>query len=691
MSFSTPFGRWILAWGCLLSESAVAQVSYLGGEFRVPETTQGSQISPRLARHPETGRVLAVWQSFDQDGSGSGIYGRLIGSDGTLLSSEQLLAVTTAGQQISPVAVGVPTGFLVAWASEGADGNGYGIVLRRFGTNFQPLGGEVTINETISGNQIQPTLAVGGAQAVLAWTGPNSANPNETDVFARRIALDGTPLGQEFRAPQLLLGNQSQPAVAVADDSSFLVAWTGSDDSGYGVFARKFDAAGNATTGDLLVPSVTLFDQVTPAATALAGGGFLVAWSSALQPNSSGIGPQPVILAQRFSLAGTKVGSPIQVTAQTLDRQELPAVALQSGGEFLVGWEATILATGDRQTRGRRYAADGALLSAELPLNTTAAGEQAAPSLTDLGGGRFLAAWQSLGQDGSSWGIYAQRFGTPLAPCEPSSTTLCLAGRRFRVRAQWTTPQGQSGTGQAVTLTSETGYFWFFDSANVEIVIKVLDACGLTNNFWVFAAGLTDVFASIEVLDTRTGESRTYSNPLGTPFRPIQDTGNFFVCSALQDPDLSSTELSAPSSTALTAPLRIPSGSMDSFTPDASQQLSTACVADATTLCLRGGRFAVRAEWATSAGTQGLGRAVPLTSDTGYFWFFDPANVEVVLKVLDGCSLNQRYWVFAGGLTDVYVRLTVRDTLTGAQWVRENPQRTPFQPIQDVWALAVCP
>ena len=56
---------------------------------------------------------------------------------------------------------------------------------------------------------------------------------------------------------------------------------------------------------------------------------------------------------------------------------------------------------------------------------------------------------------------------------------------------------------------------------------------------------------------------------------------------------------------------------------------------------------------------------MPLTNDTGYLWFFNADNVEVVVKVLDGCALNQRYWVFAGGLTDVEVVMKVIDSQTG--------------------------
>ena len=78
-----------------------------------------------------------------------------------------------------------------------------------------------------------------------------------------------------------------------------------------------------------------------------------------------------------------------------------------------------------------------------------------------------------------------------------------------------------------VALSTDTGYFWFFDSNNVELAIKILDGCSVNQKFWVFAGGLTDVMATISITDTRTGVNKTYVNPLSTPFRPIQDTAAF--------------------------------------------------------------------------------------------------------------------------------------------------------------------
>ncbi len=80
-----------------------------------------------------------------------------------------------------------------------------------------------------------------------------------------------------------------------------------------------------------------------------------------------------------------------------------------------------------------------------------------------------------------------------------------------------------------------------------------------------------------------------------------------------------------------------------------------------------------------------------LTADTGYFWFFSPTNVEMVVKALNGCGLNSKYWVFAGGLTNTAVVLTVTDMQTGASKTYLNPANTAFQPIQDTSAFSTCP
>ncbi len=116
------------------------------------------------------------------------------------------------------------------------------------------------------------------------------------------------------------------------------------------------------------------------------------------------------------------------------------------------------------------------------------------------------------------------------------------------------------------------------------------------------------------------------------------------------------------------------------------------CVQNDETLCLNNGRFAVTAEWTKADTTSGHGTGVRLTGDSGYFWFFDAANIEVVIKVLDGCGINGAHWVFAAGLTNVKVELKVVDTQTGIVYTKENPLNTAFAPIQDTSAFpSSCP
>jgi len=78
-----------------------------------------------------------------------------------------------------------------------------------------------------------------------------------------------------------------------------------------------------------------------------------------------------------------------------------------------------------------------------------------------------------------------------------------------------------------VALSDDTGYFWFFDSANVEVVVKVLDGCAINGHRWVFAAGLTDVRVKLFVVDGATGLTKAWERGGGSAFEPIVDTAAF--------------------------------------------------------------------------------------------------------------------------------------------------------------------
>src|SRR4029450_4207291 len=68
------------------------------------------------------------------------------------------------------------------------------------------------------------------------------------------------------------------------------------------------------------------------------------------------------------------------------------------------------------------------------------------------------------------------RKAAALPPCPGTPRILSLSNCRFQLEVEWTDPQGRRGSGQAVQLTNDTGYFWFFSDNNVELIVKVLDA-----------------------------------------------------------------------------------------------------------------------------------------------------------------------------------------------------------------------
>ncbi len=114
--------------------------------------------------------------------------------------------------------------------------------------------------------------------------------------------------------------------------------------------------------------------------------------------------------------------------------------------------------------------------------------------------------------------------------CQPSETRLCLNQGRFRVEVFWRDFKDNTGTGQVVLGSEDSGLFWFFAPDNWEMLVKVLDGCGVNDHFWVFAAATTNVEYTLQVTDTATGEVREYTNRLGISSPAITDTGAFATC-----------------------------------------------------------------------------------------------------------------------------------------------------------------
>ena len=127
---------------------------------------------------------------------------------------------------------------------------------------------------------------------------------------------------------------------------------------------------------------------------------------------------------------------------------------------------------------------------------------------------------------------YYYGTGSGAAPCVPDATTLCMNNGRFSARGTFRTGAGQTGPFMAVPVASspDSGLFWFFDASNLEMLIKVLNGCGLNSRYWVFFAAGTNVEFTVTVTDTQTGTVKSYSNPLNTAAAPVQDTSAFATC-----------------------------------------------------------------------------------------------------------------------------------------------------------------
>jgi hypothetical protein len=114
--------------------------------------------------------------------------------------------------------------------------------------------------------------------------------------------------------------------------------------------------------------------------------------------------------------------------------------------------------------------------------------------------------------------------------CNETASRLCLNGGRFQVEATWTLPDGSSGPAQGLAIGEDSGRFWFFSADNTELVVKVLNACGPFDRYWVFASGLTNVEVLITVTDTQAGRTRRYFNPQGKSIAAILDSAAFATC-----------------------------------------------------------------------------------------------------------------------------------------------------------------
>lgn len=230
--------------------------------------------------------------------------------------------------------------------------------------------------------------------------------------------------------------------------------------------------------------------------------------------------------------------------------------------------------------------------------------------------------------------------------CVDGPTTLCLDDQRFEVKVEWHdfTPNpffvpglATSGEGQAVHLEPatnvDTGFFWFYDEDDVELVVKIIDGRQINQHFWVFVGSLTNVEYTLRVTDTETGRIAQYFNPPGDR-TVVEDTSAF---------EETGGGTGGPQAIGGGHALR------RSLLP---REALPSCGDDAVT-CVRGGRFAIQSVYSgpNPADSPLMGRADYTTATSALLRHGGlGSNPDTFVKVIDGREVNGSFWVAAATL-----------------------------------------
>ena len=281
-----------------------------------------------------------------------------------------------------------------------------------------PIGPEFRANTFTTANQgLASVAADGSANLVVVWTGSSGQDGSSYGIFGQRYAGGGSAQGPEFRVNSFTPGSQYRGVVAADALGRFLVVWESAaqDGSARGIFGQRYDGfTGVPQGGEFPVNTYTTNDQFGPTVTAGPLGGFFVLWHSTGQ-DGSGFG----VFGQRYSSSGVPLGSEFRVNTFTAGNQFYPSAGADSSGGFVVSWSSLGQDGSGYGIFGQRYDSSGSPLGGEFRVNTYTTFSQSVSAAASDGSGNFVIVWASSNQDGQAYGIFGQRFassGTPLGP-----------------------------------------------------------------------------------------------------------------------------------------------------------------------------------------------------------------------------------------------------------------------------------
>jgi VCBS repeat-containing protein len=390
----------------------------VGAEFRVNSWTSNDQAASKLVELPDGGFVVS-WMSMGVGGANAWqVAGQRYDAGGHAVGTEFIVSAVDGGSNTFPSMTLRGDGALVvAWRADGGQTVEQRII-ESFATHATPPGGpaaDAVVSVPLGDNHFPPevaALADGGH--VVVWSASlNGGDGDGYGVYQQRYDSAGAKVGGPQLVNSTTAGDQVHASVA-ANGTGFVVTWTstGQDGSGSGVYARRFDAAGDPVGGEVLVNQATAGDQAESSVGALAGGGYAISWNGYdASTGTNEIYARVYDAAGVASPAGAFVVNPVTSDWQYTDGHASSNVAGLSDGSFVVTWRDYSGAY-DPSGAGivaRIFDAGGAAMTDAFRVNTTTAHDQVLASVGAVGSG-FVVTWTSDGQDGGGDGIYAQRF-----------------------------------------------------------------------------------------------------------------------------------------------------------------------------------------------------------------------------------------------------------------------------------------
>jgi len=285
---------------------------------------------------------------------------------------------------------------------------------------YDDAGGQVfhdrTVNTEGSGQQERPDTAMDSSGFfVVSWQDDRDDN-GVFQIYARGFGPGGCESFADIVVNSVSTGQQEKPAIAMDSDGNFVVAWEDDleKDGKYEIFARGFYADGTEQFSDITVNSTTSGQQIKPAVAVDSGGAFVVTWQDDKDDNG-----YYQIYARGFHANGTERFPDMTVNSESAGQQKDPAIAMHPGGQFVVAWEDDQDKDGKYEIFARGFYADGTERFHDITVNSDTSGQQINPAVDMDAGSNFVVVWQDDKNDNGYYQIYARGFhsgGTELLP-----------------------------------------------------------------------------------------------------------------------------------------------------------------------------------------------------------------------------------------------------------------------------------